>query len=102
MSYSYVTVGSSGADYDAMAETAHGVVHFAGEVCVCVGVCMCACTCLHAGDLCYNNPFIAMAHCQARRFCQSGDVQHPMASHDCIFTISADEHDGESPTLPTV
>ena len=32
MSYSYVAVGASGADYDIMAETAHSRVHFAGEV----------------------------------------------------------------------
>jgi monoamine oxidase len=32
MSYSYVAVGSTGEDYDVIAETAHGHIHFAGEV----------------------------------------------------------------------
>ena len=32
MSYSYVAVGSTGVDYDLIAETAHNVIHFAGEV----------------------------------------------------------------------
>lgn len=40
MSYSYVAVGSTGEDYDVIAETSHGVIHFAGEVswifCICI------------------------------------------------------------------
>ena len=32
MSYSYVSVGSTGSDYDIIAETAHQNIHFAGEV----------------------------------------------------------------------
>jgi monoamine oxidase len=32
MSYSYVAVGSTGEDYDVIADTSHGHIHFAGEV----------------------------------------------------------------------
>ena len=32
MSYSYAAVGASGEDYDTIAETSHGLIHFAGEV----------------------------------------------------------------------
>ena len=32
MSYSYVSVGSTGSDYDIIAETAHQKINFAGEV----------------------------------------------------------------------
>ena len=30
--YSYVAVGSTGEDYDVIADTSHGHIHFAGEV----------------------------------------------------------------------
>ena len=47
MSYSYAAVGSTGEDYDHMAQDMAGKIFFAGEVSECVCVCVCVFVCAY-------------------------------------------------------